>query len=313
MIGDSHHSDRPQHPADPGLVIFAEQPHSSWYYKGVRQVVSLDELPTPLLQLGGNGRIGATCAAAWPAEKYTWECIAWKGETSRAICGPTLEQISAFDGLFLTTHSKTGKQLISPKGKSPVLFGIRSLNETSCVQACHILLEAERTSKHEGWRLFRTNQATNDHIVDTIRLEVERIEVTKNGHVIIQCLNNLTAKVFYESGTMNRHAKHLVAKDIFSVRGLIDSNKIIHVENLRFERLVPRRDGRLMCATCSRRMKSMGAGQRLRCPQCKSTAERGYQLVDSDLPVNTWLEPPDDQRRHLTTPLNKQFFDYESR
>ena len=57
----------------------------------------------------------------------------------------------------------------------------------------------------------------------------------------------------------------------------------------------------------------MGAEQRLRCPQCKSTAERGYQLVDSDLPVNTWLEPPDDQRRHLTTPLNKQFFDNESR
>jgi tRNA(Ile2)-agmatinylcytidine synthase len=305
-IQDSHHSNRMQHPADPGLVVFEEQPPEDLYIRGVRHEVKLDELPIGVLSLGGQGRIGATCAVAWRAKLSTWEAIAYRRPHSngqRQICLDTLHSISNHSGIFLTVHSKNNQQLVAPKGQSPVLFGIRGTTQKSVEHACEQLINAENTEEAECHLVFETNQATNDHIEDSKKFVLQSIHVDK-GHVNILSNCHQELRIHHESGGMNRIAKQLVEGDVIVVRGLNDLSDILHVEHIKISHLVPRRSGRPKCTTCDRTMKSMGKGQGIRCPICKEKHADGYTSYTPSIPLHVWMEPPDDQRRHLTRPLN---------
>ncbi len=305
-IQDSHHSIRTQYPADPGLVVFEEQPSEDLYFRGVRQEVKLDELPIGVLSLGGNGRIGATCAVAWRAKRSTWEAIAYRKHDSkgqRMICLDTLRSISNNDGIFLTIHSKNKQQLVAPKGKSPVLFGIRGTTHQVVEDACVQLIGAENTEESQSHLVFETNQATNDHIPQSKKCVIHSIHLDK-GHVNILSECEKKLRIHHESGTMNRIAKQLIEGDVIIVRGLNDLSSVLHVENMKIEFLTPRRKGRPKCKNCNRTMKSMGKGQGIRCPICKQKHADEYTSFTPSIPLHVWMEPPDDQRRHLTKPLN---------
>ena len=305
-VQDSHHSTRMQHPADPGLVVFAEQPQEELYFKGVRQEVKLDELPIGVLSLGGHGRIGATCAVAWRAKVSSWEAIAYRelhAKGKRMICLDTLQSISKLTEVFLAVHSKNKQQLVAPKGKSPVLFGIRGTTPQCVEHACLQLMNAENTEESRGHLIFETNQATNDHIEQTKTFAIQSIQLDK-GHVHISSDCHQELVIHHESGEMNRIAKQLVEGDVIVVRGLNDLSNVLHVENMKISRLVPRRKGRPKCTSCDRTMKSMGKGQGIRCPICKQKQADRYTSFTPNIPLQVWMEPPDDQRRHLTKPLN---------
>lgn len=301
----SHHSSRIQVESDPGLVVFEEQPDEKWYYKGVRGFVRENELPEALLSFGGQGKIGATCAVAWRAKHSTWEVIAYRAPTSRTrnICLNTLQHIHTFDGIFLSVDSRNQRQLVSPKGNSPVLYGIRGLHRDIVRASGDMLAASPATESISGIRLFRTNQATNDHIESIVNIEVQRKNI-ENKHVQLDGVNGERLRIFYESGSMNRIAKLLEQGDCISVRGLKDSTGEIHVENLRINSIEPRKKNRPKCIACNRTMKSMGKNQGIRCPLCKKTQGDTFETYQPELPMGTWLEPPDDQRRHLTRPLN---------
>lgn len=305
-VQDSHHSPRMQHPADPGLVIFTEQPPEELYFKGVRQEVRLDELPNGVLSLGGHGRIGATCAVAWRAKVSSWEAIAYReprAKGQRMICLDTLRSISNHSEIFLAIHSKNNHQLVAPKGKSPVLFGIRGTNSKSVEHACLQLINAENTEKSRGHLIFETNQATNDHIDSSRKFLIQSIHLEK-GHVNLISDCHQEIRIHHESGKMNRFAKQLVEGDVIVVRGLNDMSNVLHVENMKISHLVPRKNGRPKCTTCDRTMKSMGKGQGIRCPICKQKQADDYTTFTPPIPLDVWMEPPDDQRRHLSKPLN---------
>jgi len=305
-IQHSHHSSRIQFPADPGLVVFEKQPPEELYFKGVRQEVTLEELPSGVLSLGGNGRIGATCAVAWRAKLSSWEAIAYRGHNSkgaRKICLDTLHIISKNNDIFLTVHSKSNQQLVAPKGQSPVLFGIRGITQQSVEDSCVHLIGAENTEESLSYLVFETNQATNDHIEHPKKYVIRLIQVD-GGHVNIVSECDQELRIHHESGAMNRIAKQLVEGDIIVVRGINDLSNVLHVENMQIHYLKPRKKGRPKCRNCNRTMKSMGKGQGIRCPMCKQKDADEFISFVPPIPLHVWMEPPDDQRRHLTKPLN---------
>ena len=109
---------------------------------------------------------------------------------------------------------------------------------------------------------------------------------------------------YAEGGAVNGLARWLQEGDIISVAGLLHPDGTLHAERLKVDSWVHRTYQRPLCSSCRVRMKSMGKGQGLRCPSCKSTAPDTWDGVPVEPPHTGWVEPPMDARRHLARPLS---------
>ena len=300
-------SDREQHPASPGMVWFEHQPSSVVYKNAVQGLVRLDQLPEATRYWGGHGRIGATAAVAWPAVTRTWEAIAWRLEDAahdqRLVDAARLSAVDAWDDTFLSRDPRKGTSLIAPRGRSPVLFGLRATTMEAAERGCLHLLEGEATEEAKGWRVFETNQASGDHLGSPVRLVVDRVEVhPTRKHAQVIC-GEVRIHAYAEGGPVNALARWLEPGDNIAVLGLTDAKGVIHAERLKVEHCVPRAHQRPRCPTCDVRMKSMGAEQGLRCPSCKHRSEDRWEAIVPQPPHESWVEPPPGSRRHLARPL----------
>lgn len=306
-VTPSQQSNREQSPTSPGMVWFAQKPPADLYWKAVSQEVSLEELPLPTKGWGNFGRIGATAAVAWPADHGTWEAIAWRVDDAlgvRNIDLDTLDAIEKNPDIVLSRDPRKGKQLIAPRGESPVLFGIRSLQQHSAHEACERLLAASGTEMANGWRVFYTNQATGDHLTDSYVADVITSQVhPQRKHVKLHTTSG-TMVFFAEGGPLNSLARWFREGDRIEVKGLIDTEGVIHAEQCRLLHSVPRKKQRPLCPECGVRMKSMGQGQGVRCPQCKHIMDDFWEMIEPSPPYLGWVEPPLDARRHLSRPLS---------
>ena len=300
-------SDRQQSPASPGMVWFADQPPVDLYGKAVREEVLLEELPIPVRAWGGHGRIGATAAIAWKAERCTWEAIAWRMsgvESTRQVDESTVESIDAWPEIVFSRDPRRGTSLIAPRGRSPVLFGVRATEKDAAQKACELLVQSKGTEQVCGWRVFQTNQASGDHLGDTWFLEVGDVRVEparKHAHIVTDGPDVLC---YAEGGPVNALARWLMVGDVIEVAGLVDQQGQLHAERLKLKSWVPRSRQRPLCPDCSVRMKSMGTGQGLRCPKCKRREADEWVDNPGSPPFLGWVEPPVDARRHLARPLN---------
>ena len=50
---------------------------------------------------------------------------------------------------------------------------------------------------------------------------------------------------------------------------------------------------------CGTRMKSMGKGQGVRCPKCRTKTTESWVEEERVPPIEGWAQPPVDKRRHL--------------
>lgn len=306
LVEPSHHSDRVQHPTDPGMVWFDQPPSSALYWQAVRQHVSIDALPVADRSWGGLGRVGATAAIAWPASNVTYEAIAWRleGRTGpRGVDGKAMEVVDGMEGSFLTRDPRRGSALLAPRGPSPVLFGVRAHDQGTAEHAAQVLLDAAGTEPACGWRVFSTNQASGDHLDEDASAVVVAVDVhPTRKHAIVQT-DDGPWLAYVESGDVNRLARWLRAGDRIDGRGLLDEAGRRHLEALRLVEHAPRSQQRPMCKACNVRLKSMGRGQGLRCPRCKQRSPDQWVEQKVSPPFVGWVEPPDDARRHLARPL----------
>ena len=305
-LAPSHHSDRHQHPADPGMVWFKSPPHVSFYRKAVSQLVTLESVPKADRSWGGAGRIGATAAVAWTEERVTYEVIAWRvaeAEGVRRVDFDALRTVDDMDGTFLSRDPRNGTSLVAPRGPSPVLFGVRATFQHVAERAAVMLTDAEQTESVEAWRCFATNQASGDHLSGSLTGCVVNTDVhPKRKHARI--LTDAGPVIAYsESGDVNRLARWLVPGDVIEAKGLKDDSGCLHVELLRLHAAAPRGRSRPPCPACGKTMKSMGQQQGLRCPGCKHRAPKAWVDVDATPPYTDWVEPPANARRHLARPL----------
>tara|TARA_B100000941_G_scaffold125491_1_gene88722 strand:+ start:9619 stop:10737 length:1119 start_codon:yes stop_codon:yes gene_type:complete len=284
-ISSSHHSDRKQYPADPGMTLFHEQPDEEYYWKAVRGEV---EYYKGGIQWGGNGRIGAAASCAWRENHPTWEGIAWRSG-KRNVQNSVLSIVDKMEGTFLCRDPRNNRGLISPRGNCPVMFGVRATSYQTANDATKLLITG--SGPVTGYRIFTTNQASGDHI-ESVRSDiVVQKDVITGGHVLI----NDTYVAFSESGDVNKLCQWLKIGDRFDCVGL-EYDGVIHIEGIKI--IESRIKTRPICS-CGVRMKSMGKGQGVRCPKCKEIRENGWDISNRKPPIVGWAQPDPDKRRHL--------------
>lgn len=290
-VSSSNHNEREQHPADPGMVLFDNQPAEEYYWNAVRGETSFIEGG---IQWGGHGRIGAAAACAWRENTVTWEGIAWR-DGERVVSGQALTKVDSMEGTFLCRDPRTKRGLIAPRGACPVMFGVRARDLSTAKEATRVLIEAEGTGKISAHRIFVTNQASGDHLQPKMETIVHSLREMKGGHIEIN--NSILA--FKRGGEVNTLAQWLKVGDRIQFNGLLFEG-MWHLELLRV--LESTTEERPLC--CGKRMKSMGSGQGIRCPTCKSIMEDTWIQVNRVPPIAGWAEPPSDSRRHLARPAD---------
>jgi len=291
-ISESQHSDREQFPADPGMVLFEEQPSEDIYWSTVQSQQSFTEGGW---QWGGHGRIGATAACAWRENSVTWEGIAWR-EFERFVSPSAIIEVDSWPETFLCRDPRTTRGLVAPRGPCPVMFGIRTTSKRSCEKATKYLCEAKDTASVIASRVFATNQASGDHITRIEKCIVENIDMRKGGHVEIN--NKLLS--FQEGGPVNELSQWIQIGDEIEYMGL-EFEGMIHLEAMKVVSSTTKQ--RPFCE-CGTRMKSMGKNQGLRCPSCKSVSTDKWDILPRIPPYDNWVQPPPDKRRHLAKDLS---------
>ena len=306
-IQSSRHNDREQFPADPGMVWFSEDTTDSVLYNnGLTTEISIDELPIATASWGGFGRIGATLAVHWPAETVTYEAIAWRNENSsgpRLLDETAVKKVDEMKDTFLCRDSRLGTTMLAPRGNSPVLFGIRTWTIEAAEIAVQALISGRNTEPVNAWRIFETNQATNDHLQELFEVKVESIEILKGGHVVIQSRNERFL-AFKESGLICKVVQSLSIGDMIECKGLPAPDGSVHIEFIRILDLVPQKR-RPVCTTCDKAMTSMGVGQGVRCKKCGHVSEEAWIYSERNIEHRQWIQPPPSYRRHLAKPLDE--------
>ena len=293
-ISKSHHSDRQQFPADPGMVLFESQPSEEVYWSTVRGEFGFTDGGW---QWGGSGRIGATAACAWREHSVTWEGIAWR-KNERIVSPDAIIEVDSWPETFLCRDPRTTRGLVAPRGTCPVMFGVRTDSRESCVKATKLLSEHEDTAPIIAWMVFSTNQTSGDHILESRTCVIETIELRKGGHVE---LNNSILS-FHDGGDVNSIAQWLQLGDSIEYIGL-EFDSMIHLEAIKV--LESTKMERPICE-CGSRMKSMGKNQGLRCPSCKLVTADLWVKSTRKPPIEGWAQPPVDKRRHLARDWSKQ-------
>ena len=300
---------RQQSPTDPGMVWFEQQPSEETYWNCVRKEVSINEIPNATKSWGGLGKIGATAAISWPAENFTFEAISWRTKESvkagkaRKVDLSRLGELDSDPNTFMSRDLRSNSILISPRGNCPVLFGIRARTESSAITGCKHLLDSDNTEPVSGYLVFKTNQATDDHLgVDSVGI-VKQIQIKSRGAVKIDCVNELILMAFAESGDIKNLSQWLKKGDKIEYNGLISLDQTIHLERLRVLSATPNKI-RPKCPECNVTMKSMGRNQDLRCPKCKTKSPNYWHEVNRIPPFENWVQPPSDSMRHLSRPID---------
>lgn len=308
-ISTSKDYERKQYPTDPGMVWFNHQPKDDFYWSAVSREVTKDEIAKPDFSWGGHGVIGASAAVAWPGQKHTFEAISWRTNKAitdnkkRKIDMAALDLVDNDPETFMSRDIRSKNILIAPRGNCPVLFGLRAKTISAAEKNCQILLNATNTEQTEGYIVFRTNQATDDHLVNDKTAVVTSTNILKRGTVVIETKQHGKLLAFAESGSIKLLAQWLKKGDKIEFNGLKSIDDSIHLERLRVLKAVPKQQ-RPLCEDCQVTMKSMGKNQPLRCPKCRRTSEKLWLEIARVPPFNDWVQPPTDARRHLAKPLD---------
>ena len=275
-----------------------------------------------------DGIIGAQAAAAWDGtHSCTWELTAYR---SNNMIGKQrivpLEIVSEMDEKFpetiLNRDPNASQSLITPRSNCPVLYGIRSRDSISA-ESAHLWMQTQCEIEYSPtYRIWRTNQATDDHLLGKwVGTALQDAQVYENGHATVKVIarlenniihegarkseSSLTLVAFSKGGPVNSVLREIMEGDVFEWRGLISPSGDNHVEKIKMQKPVLRNRKRPLCK-CGKRMKSLGKGQGLRCPKCKTVSEDkwvGEKYVPHLESKNGWVQPNIDSRRHLASPL----------
>jgi len=282
---------------DPAMVAVRHRLPARLYYRAVREIVPIEETRAYLESVGavvhsegdGRGLVGASAAVAWPARRATWELIAYRPVARegarRTVDAESVRAAARRDPeLFLCHDPRTRRLLVSPHTPCPILYGLRGTRPGSPLRARALV----RSEPVDRWVLFRTNQATGDHLVRRRARDVEAFgsarvagrvtespRTLRGGHVRLRLVDRdgteFETIAFEPTKTLPRVARHLLPGDRVEVWGSRGSDPVLKMEGLRVVSLAPRWSaGRPpVCPGCRRRTQSLGAVRGFRCPSCR--------------------------------------------
>ena len=284
---------------DPALVASDRPLPSALYWAAVRTIVRIRPLVESLDRWGVDhrhrgalrGLVGASAALAWPARRVTWELIAYRPSsewgTSRVVDARSVRAAQeAVPELFLCHDPRTRRLLITPHTACPILYGLRGTTPEAPLAARAWV----RSEPVDRWMLFRTNQATGDHLVDRSAAELRGYRsgyvtgtvsspplTVAGGHVRFdltdRALVRLPCVSFEPTKTLPTAARRLLPGDrlrVWGSWGRSGRGAAVRLEG--FDVLAVTSVGRWVPPTCPRcrgKSRSLGTGRGWRCDRCR--------------------------------------------
>ena len=280
-----------------------------------------------------RGLVGALAAIGETLEgDHTYELLAYRraeswGKSRRVDPRSVVEMDRATaPETFNNYDPEVGRVLITPRGPDPVLLGVRGESPEVVHRAFEMLRVGEPV---ERWVIFRTNQGTDAHLGEVIRLGEMRphmpafavVEVASRprtiigGHVILHVRDETgeaDAAAYEPTGGFRDVVRGLIPGDVIRVYGGVrpmgGGALTINLEKLEVLELA--REVRLanpLCPLCGSRMESLGRWKGYRCRRCRYRGE-GLRKIEVEVPRRVrpglYLPPPRAQR-HLTKPLRR--------
>ena len=281
----------------------------------------------------GQGLVGSLGAMGCLLDgDHTYELIAYRRMencgTPRVVNEERVIKFSAdtYPNTFNNYDRNHERVLIAPHGPDPVFFGVRGESPEVVGSVLQALQPEEEL---EGWTIFRSNQGTNMHLQNEIRIAQakaytaghlkcrvsSRPHAMEGGHVIFtveQAGAEMPAAVYEPTGLANVAAK-LEAGDLIEIgvgvrKGTTKHPKILNIEYLSILELVPVYDVlNPLCKMCGKRMKSEGKDKGYQCDRCKhrdASAKKIFVPQERAVKAGLYIPTPK-AHRHLTKPLQR--------
>ncbi len=309
------------------MVAFDRSPAGEVYDAAVRSVVRVADARRRIRALGGRafvrgaprGLVGALAATAWPARRATWELIAYRDppDRPREIDAASVRAAERrFPSLFQCWDPATRRLLVAPHTPCPILYGLRGTRAEALPRA----MARVRSSPVARWVIFRTNQATGDHLVERaagaigpyeggrVRGRVAGVpERRPGGHVAFSLTDpsgdRLDCLAFEPTKTLPRVAASLRPGDIVAVWGGRGRDATFRLEGIDLIALADRAEGQRppRCPACGRAASSLGRARGYRCPEChrRFPPEAARPVVAPPEYLPGRYHPTPSARRHL--------------
>ncbi len=328
----------------PGLAVYVGEItdyHRKLYRKALTDIVVpdvalkiADKTNTIILldknNRGNIGAISAIGALTTLDEDYTFELLAYRspeywGQRTRNLNPDSVKKVELKyrDYLFSNYDFDEERVLVTPHGPDPVLLGLRGEDPLILVKA---FKELEIYEPVLGWIIYRTNQATDAHLIrrDITSLRpyqtgyiegkiITKPQPIKGGHVriIVSDGKGSIEAYFYEpSKTLKKIALKLLPGDKVRLGGSVRPPSSSHpsitfnVEKLEIMYLVKYIERNPRCPKCGKTMKSAGRGKGFKCPRC---GYRSTTLSKIKVPLKREINagvytPPLSSIHHLSKP-----------
>ncbi|MGD1834579.1 MAG: TiaS agmantine-binding domain-containing protein [Nitrososphaeraceae archaeon] len=283
----------------------------------------------------GQGIVGAMASIGGLIDKsdYTFEIIAYRKSENcnkqRIVDVDKVIKINkdTFPKTFNNYDEINKRVLITPHGPDPVFCGIRGENPDIVVKS---LEELDIKEKLEGYMIYRSNQGTNTHLQNELKLSslksymagyvygniVTKPNTIQGGHVLfsLQDRSKSTAMVaVYEPTGLTRIASKLEQGDKIKIgvgvrKASNEYPKVLNVEyidilNLKSCYNIINPD----CKKCGKRMKSEGKNKGYQCKKCGFRDKNEQKILiekKRELKENLYI-PVAKANRHLTKPKHR--------
>ncbi|WP_420825186.1 TiaS agmantine-binding domain-containing protein [Sulfurisphaera tokodaii] len=308
----------------PGLAISNKDISDRWFYeKAVKDVIPLNlaieyAKKQGMIIKGDRGIIGSIAAISYKPKEFTYELITYRPENEwnknkREIdINSVIEfENKYFPYVFENIDYIKKYLLISPHGTDPILYGIRGIDANILLKG---LNEIITNDKIDMAMIFKTNQATDDHInsfsnyfyqTTEIEGEISKIDNIRGGDVIIN-VNSSTIIVYKETGELNIASKLLKVGDTIRVVGAVKPSvkygKIIEAEKIEVIKLNNKIFKNPECPKCNGSTESLGKGKGFRCKKCgyRFIGEKKLKEIPRELTLGIYQSR---YYRHLSKPI----------
>jgi tRNA(Ile2)-agmatinylcytidine synthase len=331
---------------DPGIVFFKgvriPKEVKTFAKNTITGIVSLKEALKLLKKFGaeavgfkkGRGIIGGLAAIGENLQgDHTYEILAYRvpencGSKRKVDSASIFEMDKATASYtFNNVDQEKHRIIITPRGPDPILFGIRGETAEIVKKAFAMVKPLEPV---ERWVIFRTNQGTDAHLKRVEKLSeikpyhpviakgtvATHPKIIPRRHVIFS-IKDESAQVdcaaYEPTGALRHVARKLLVGDFIEVYGGVraPSKKnplTINLEKIHLLKLAPKIVYQNpICATCGKRLKSMGKDKGFRCEKCGSRyANIGKVEVKMrrDIKRGLYITSTRSQR-HLTKPFRR--------
>jgi tRNA(Ile2)-agmatinylcytidine synthase len=313
---------------NPGIVVSENKFEQTFYWKAVREEVSILDAEKFIRNQGGrfrkikNGRgiIGSAAAISWPGNLVTYEFLSYKYPNGTPIKSETkmgaAKVAERITGSFNNIDLRNGYPAIFPKERTPVVFGVRGTSWEHLANGAKEIIKLNDLDIDRSI-LYMTNQATDDHIIfdpESIssgssysiegRISDDPYSIT-GGHYFSTMksgLLELKIAAFEPTKEFRRIFSRLKTGDLVRVFGTFKDG-CLNIEKLEvkvtseiYRRLPP------LCDQCGASMRSKGHND-YRCSQCGNRSSMpAFSIVHRDLQPGMYNVPVI-ARRHLSRPF----------